>query len=398
MNTMTEKPVREDRKKPRGGMRYFWFICIGAVVLLLLLALSGALSLHSHSEQRDQTSQAVSAGGHSVRVVKPSLSPESFNFGLPGAAEPLTQATLYARVNGYLKNRKVDIGDRVKEGELLAEIDAPDLDAQLNQARAQAEQNRAAQGIAQVTYDREKKLLDQKVVSQQEFDQAAATLNQAIANTKASEANVQNLTAQQGFERITAPFDGVITARFLNDGALIASGGTTSIFTISQTDVLRVYIYVPQVYVANVATDQEVEVTAAEYPKKVFRGKVTRTADALDPSARTERVEIQLPSEDGKLLPGMYLSIQFKVEQAEQALIVPANTVDIRREGPRVLVVDSGNRIEYRPVELGRDFGNTIEILRGLRGDENLVVNPTTDLANGESVTIAPGAKPASPK
>ncbi len=172
---------------------------------------------------------------------------------------------------------------------------------------------------------------------------------------------MQNLSVQQGFEKITAPFTGVMTTRFLDAGALIASGSRRrrrASYTASQMDILRIFIYVPQAYVANVQTGQDVDVTLPEYPQKVFKGKVTRTADALDPTARTERVEIQLPSEQGQLLPGMYLTVRFKVQQAEPALIVPANTLDIRREGPRVAVIDGEQKAHYRDVKLGRDFGN----------------------------------------
>ena len=350
----------------------------------------------SKHRERDKTSQSVAAGSITVRVTRPTKSPPVFDFNLPGSSEPLTTATLYARVNGYLKSRLVDIGDHVEAGQLLAEIDAPDLDAQLNASRATLEQTKAALDIANVTYEREKRLLEQKVVSKQEYDQSEATFHQAVANVKTAEANVQNLSVQQGFEKITAPFTGIVTTRFLDDGALIASGSTTttpSIFTLSQTDILRVFIYVPQAYAPNVQTGQEVEVTVPEYPQKVFKGKVTRTADSLDPTARTERVEIQLPSEQGRLLPGMYLTIRFKVQQSEPALIVPSNTVDIRREGPRVAVVDSDNKVHYRDVKMGRDFGLTIEVVSGLQGNESLVINPTTDLVEGEKVDIAPDPK-----
>ena len=331
---------------------------------------------------------------------EPTRSPPQFDFSLPGSAEALNTATLYARVNGYLKSRLVDIGDRVETGQLLAVIDAPDLDAQLNQTRAQLEQFRAAQGIAQVTFDREKRLLAQKVVSKQEYDQSESAFNQAVANVKSAEANVQNLTAQQGFERITAPFTGVITTRSLDDGALISSGsGTTapSIYTLVQSDILRVFIYVPQSYVANVNVGQEVTVSAPDYPQKIFKGRVTRLAEALDPAARTERVEIQIPSEGGKLLPGMYLTIRFQVQQTEPALMVPANTVDIRREGPRVALVTADQKVKYQLVKLGRDFGKTIEIVDGLSGNETLVVNPSTDLVDGMKVEVAKDDKNGGP-
>lgn len=390
------RPAKPEKKK--GGWKFFFFIMIGLIVLLAALATSGILGLNHNRSEREDTAKAVQAGAVTVQVVKPSRSPASFEFSLPGNAEALSTATLYARTNGYLKRRLKDIGDRAETGELLAEIDAPEIDAQLNQSRAQLEQNRAAQGIAQVTFDREKRLLEQKVVSKQEYDQSEATFNQAVANVKAAEANVQNLTVQQGFEKIVAPFTGIITTRFLDTGALIASGGGStapSIFTMVQADVLRVYIYVPQAYVANINVGQDVEITAPEYPQKVFMGKVTRTAESLDPAARTMRTEIQLPSEGGKLVPGMYLTTRFKVEQNEPALVVPANTVDIRREGPRVALIGVDEKLTYRQVKLGRDFGKTIEVVDGLHGDENLVVNPTTELVEGAKVDIAKDDKGA---
>ncbi len=386
-------------RKPQGkkdGVGKFLLIVFGLLIVLAILAAIAIFGAVGKHREREKTTQSVEAGAQTVRVTKPTKSPPVFDFSLPGSSEPVTTATLYARVNGYLKARYVDIGDRVEAGQLLAEIDAPDVDAQLNASRAQLEQSRAALGIAKVTYEREQRLLEQKVVSKQEYDQAEATYNQAVANVKTAEANVQNLSVQQGFEKITAPFTGVVTTRFLDDGALIASGSATttpSIFVLSKTDVLRVFIYVPQAYAPNVQTGQDVEVSAPEYPQKVFKGKVTRTADSLDPTARTERVEIQLPSEQGRLLPGMYLSIRFKVQQAEPALIVPANTIDIRREGPRVAVIDADKKVHYRDIKMGRDFGKTIEVVSGLQGDETVVINPTTDLVEGETVEIAPDEK-----
>ncbi len=387
---------QQDGKKS-GGLFRFVLIVVGLGIFLGLLGLLGWHNLSRNEHEREQTAQAVQQGLITVQTIKPSLSPPVFDFSLPGSAEALSTATLYARINGYLKTRLVDIGDHVEAGQLVAEIEAPDIDAQFLQARAQLEQNRAAQGIAQVTYEREKRLLDQKVVSKQEYDTSEANYNQAVANVKAAEANVRNLTAQQGFEKITAPFTGIITTRNLDQGALIASGGGSgvSIYTEVQADILRVYINVPQAYIANINPGQEVEVTATEYPQKVFKGKVTRMADALDPVARTERVEIQLPSEQGELVPGMYLSVRFKVQQDEPALVVPANALDIRREGPRVAVVTPDGRINYQPVKLGRDFGKTQEVVSGLHGNEALVVNPTTDLIEGEKVEIAKDPPPA---
>ncbi len=383
-------PKTEQPRKGKYGR--FLLLVLALILFLVLLAAFGIKNLFSNRREQADTAKAVQAGAVTVQVVKPTHSPPSFDFSLPGSAEALNTATLYARVNGYLKSRLVDIGDRVETGQLLAIIDAPELDAQLNQTRAQLEQFRAAQGIAQVTFDREKRLLEQKVVSKQEYDQSEAAYNQAVANVKSAEANVQNLSAQQGFEKITAPFTGVITTRFLDDGALISSGsGTTapSIYTLVQSDILRVFINVPQSYVANLSVGQEVAVSAVDFPQKVFKGRLTRMAEALDPATRTERVEIQIPSEGGKLLAGMYLTIRFQVQQDEPALVVPANTVDIRREGPRVVVMTADKTLKYQMVKLGRDFGKTIEIVEGLTGNESLVVNPSTDLVEGMKVEVA---------
>lgn len=397
----THPQGHEDHDEPSAGNKHpkkgkygrFLLLVLGLALFLAVLAFFGIKNFFSNRHEQTDTAKAVQAGAVTVQVVKPTRSPPSFDFSLPGSAEALNTATLYARVNGYLKSRLVDIGDRVEAGQLLAVIDAPDLDAQLNQTRAQLEQFRAAQGIAQVTFDREKRLLEQKVVSKQEYDQSESAFNQAVANVKSAEANVQNLTAQQGFEKITAPFTGVITTRFLDDGALISGGGGTtapSIYTLVQSDILRVFIYVPQSYVANLSVGQETAVTAADFPQKVFKGRLTRMADALDSASRTERVEIQIPSEGGKLLPGMYLTIRFQVQQDEPALLVPANTVDIRREGPRVAVMTGDKTLKYQKVKLGRDFGKTIEIVEGLTGNETLVVNPSTDLVEGMKVEVAP--------
>ena len=387
-----QKPAAGQNQPKRGKYGRFLLLILALAIFLAALAALGVKNLFSNRREQADTAKAVQAGAVTVQVVKPTRSPPSFNFSLPGSAEALNTATLYARVNGYLKSRLVDIGDHVEAGQLLAVIDAPDLDAQLNQTRASLDQFRAALGIAQVTFDREKRLLEQKVVAKQEYDQSEATYNQAVANVKSAEASVQNLAAQQGFEKITAPFTGVITARFLDDGALITSGsGTTapSIYTLVQLDILRVFIYVPQSYVANLAVGQDVAVTAVDFPQQVFKGRLTRMAESLDPTARTERVEVDIPSEGGKLLPGMYLTIRFQVQQDEPALMVPANTVDIRREGPRVALMTADGILKYRSVKLGRDFGKTIEIVDGLTGSESLVVNPNTDLVDGMKVEVA---------
>lgn len=393
----TDSPPRQGpgdpapKKQPRRLGR-FLLVSLALLALLGLLFVAGVLPRRHADRERKQTAEAVGAGARTVQVVKAQRTPATFDFSLPGNAQALQEATLYARTNGYVRERLADIGDRVEAGQLLARIEAPDVDAQAVAARASLEQARAAFGIARVTSERQKKLLGEKVASQQEFDQADATFRQAEANVRTAEANLQNLNVQQGFQRITAPFTGVITERLLDVGALINSGaGTTapSLFKLAQTDFLRIYISVPQSYSASVKPGMEVGITAPQYARETFKGKVTRTADSLDPVARTERVEIQLPSENGKLLPGMYLTVRFVVGQAEPALLVPASALDIRREGPRVAVVGTDKKVAFRPVTLGRDFGVNVEVVSGIKGDEQLVNNPGTDIQEGEAVEIA---------
>ena len=384
---------RRSQQKPPRHERHAGRIVVLALAILMVaigLLIIGMLPRFHDKVERGQTADAIRLAAKEVQVVKPKEAPPEFEFSLPGAAEALTQATLYARVNGYLKQRLVDIGDHVKAGQLLAVIDAPDIDTQLNQAIGQLARGRAALVIAALNYDREKNLLQTRVVSQQEYDQNQATFNEATANVKANEANVQNLMAQQEFERITAPFTGTITARFVDVGALLATGTSTTfsptLFTISRTDILRVFAYVPQTYVSSVQPGQNVDVLAPEYPKRVFKGKVTRVADALDPGSRTERVEVQLPSEGGALKAGMYLTLRFHVRTAEPVLIVPATTLDIGRDGTRVATLLADHRIAFKKITIGRDFGTTVEITAGLTNNDLLVDHPSTELVEGDKV------------
>jgi RND family efflux transporter MFP subunit len=385
----TVPELGKNGSKPKIRGRFLLPVLVLILGLGSLVAIGTMLRLQDR-RAREETAEAVRAGSHLVRVVRPTRAPTSFNFSLPGSTQALTQATLYAQINGYLKKRLVDIGDHVEAGQLLAVIAAPEIDAQLNQARAQLEQYRAALWIAKDNYGRQKQLLKGGVVSQEEFDESAAKYNQAVANVKAAEANVQNLLAQQSFERITAPFAGTITARYTDVGAFLAVGTSTtsspSLCALSQRDILRVFISVPQIYTGSVHSGMRVDIALPEFPTETFPGTVTRMADALDSSSRTEQVEIQLGSQNGKILPGKYLNVRFVVRRAEPSLIVPASTLVIRDNDIRIAVVTPDHGIVYKRVKLGRDFGTTTEILDGLNDNDLLVLNPPTDLAEGEAV------------
>lgn len=364
------------------------WVVIGLVALFLL---NLAFSIQNKIRQRRALDASLIAG-RTVKVARPELSEKTFTIQLPGTTQAFNQATLYARTNGYLKVRNVDIGDKVKGGQILAVIEAPDLDAQLIQAKAQVEQNRAALALAKVTFVRQKELLQTKVISKQDYDQAEATYNQSIANLDAALANVANLQAQTSFEQIVAPFNGTITARYLDIGALISIGTSTtsspSIFQIANTDVLRVFMYVPQAYVNDLKLGDSVKLIVPEYPQEQFTGKITRYADALDPSARTEQVEVDISNEDGRLKPGMYLNAVFTVGQQIPAYLVPSAVLRIDARGIRIATVQPNRRIQFVTVVLGRDFGKNIEVLDGLKGNEEMVINPNADLRNGELANV----------
>jgi RND family efflux transporter MFP subunit len=293
----------------------------------------------------------------------------------------------------------VDIGDRVKAGQLLAEIDAPDVDAELVQAKASVGQAKAnvvkAEDdleLARTTFERYKGFGKGGGVSQQEIDEKRAAYTQAQsaleafkASVAAAEATVQRLAALQGFEKVYAPFAGVVTARNMDVGALVSAGQTVPLFRIADTDVLRVYVNVPQSYVQSVRPGQKVGLAVRNYPGKEFEGVVARTAGALDPATRTLRYEVDVPNKEGVLLAGMYGEVRIKAKQDEPPMVVPTSAVVFDSGGTKVWVVEEG-KVHPKRVDVGRDFGTEIEVSSGLSGKEQVVTNPGERLADGVEV------------
>jgi RND family efflux transporter MFP subunit len=329
---------------------------------------------------------------------------------LPGSSQPLLEAAIYARTTGYLENRRVDIGDHVKEGDLLAEIAAPEIDAQLEQARAtllltraNLSRDQASEMLANTELNRSRNLLARQAVPQQEFDAYLAQAKVAGANVKATEsnlrvnqANIERLETLQSFQKVTAPFSGVITARNVDPGALVSADSpstTRELFHLVQMDTLRVFVNVPQVFATDVNVGQEAVVFRREDPRRTFAGKVTRTADALDPNTRTLLTEVQVPNRDGALRPGMYLQVKFIFRRHITTVLIPAAALATRSEGPRLAVLDREHRVHYRNVQLGRDFGNETEVVAGLDAGETIVVHPGDDLTEG--IAIEPVDMPA---
>ena len=340
---------------------------------------------------------------------------------LPGNIQAVTEAPILARATGYLKVRYVDIGDRVKEGQLLAEIEAPDLDQQVRQAQAaldqaQAdlerataalEQGKANESLARVTAGRWDNLVKRGVVSKQENDQYQAQAQAQAANVRAldraraaavssvsaSKANVDRLTDLQGYLNMRAPFAGVITLRNVDVGALVNSGNTL-LFRIAQTNLLRTYLNVPQSSAADVRVGQEAALSTVELPDRKFRGTVTRTANALDPASRTLLVEIQVPNSDGKLLPGMYVEVDLNLPRKDPPLLISGDTLVVRPEGTLVAMLDSNDTVHFQHITVGRDLGDRIEVLAGLTSGARVVVNPNDAIQEGvrvHPVAASPG-------
>jgi RND family efflux transporter MFP subunit len=319
----------------------------------------------------------------------------------PATLQGFIESPIYARTAGYVLRWNRDIGARVSKGDILAELDTPEVDQQLAQASAAREQAKSSLELARSSAERWEHLRERDAVSQQELDERRSAYAQAQANLAAAEANVRRLSELEGFKHIVAPFSGVVTRRNIDVGDLVdagSSGGTArSLFTLSQTDPLRVYVYLPQTYAAVVRVGQAVTITQAELSGQVFHGSISNTAGAIDTATRTMQVEIRLPNPDGRLLPGSYVDVQLPA-LAGAGIVAPSNALLFRPEGPRVALVDAQGKVSLRTVALGRDFGQTIELLSGVAAGEKIILNPADSLADGDLVTVqapAAGAEPA---
>jgi RND family efflux transporter MFP subunit len=320
---------------------------------------------------------------------------------LPGSALPLLETGLYPRATGYILRRLVDIGDRVQKGQVLAVIDAPDLDDQLAQAKAnlaQARANlakaRADEEFARSEEHRYQRMLSTGAASAEDFESkvqaygvARAVVVAAQAAIKVNEAAVQRFSDLQGFEKIVAPFPGVITARHVDPGDLVSADSTArELFHLMRTDVLRVFVDVPQVFAPGIQVGQRAAVYRREDPLKPFSGTVTRTADALDPNTRTLRTEVQVTNPENALRPGMYLQVKFVFSNESRAVVIPSAAVVTRAGPPRVAVLDDQQRVQYRTVQLGRDYGPEVEVLAGLAPGDRIVLRPGDDVPAGTVV------------
>ena len=335
-----------------------------------------------------------------VVVVAAQRAKANMELTLPGTLLPIQEALIYARTNGYVKQWKVDIGTQVKQGQLLAEIETPEIDRELKQALANQQQVKANMELAHSTAERWKAVLKENAVSPQEVDEKISALKARQADYAASQASVERLIQMKSFQRVNAPFAGTITGRNVEIGQLISAGNPDPnrwMFKVAKMDTLKLYINVPQSHARMIKMDMPVNVVLKEFPQP-FTGKVLRTAGALDPQSKTLLTEINVPNENSELTAGMFVQAKFALNQTEPNILLPANTLMVRQDGPQVAAV-ANNTVQLRKVKLGRDLGTQIEILAGVDEKDMIVTNPTDAMRDGVSVNmkVAEPEKPAAP-
>ncbi|WP_247311504.1 efflux RND transporter periplasmic adaptor subunit [Ralstonia pseudosolanacearum] len=395
-HVVTVDPI-EPVDRSRAMRRARWVL----IVVAVLLALGAVRTLvgryyNAHALERQMAAQAT----RYVNTVAPRPATGNRELALPGTLQGFVESPIYARTSGYVLRWFKDIGAHVEKGEVLALLDTPEVDQELNQAQAARNQAAARRALAQTSLTRWQNLRQKDAVSQQELDERTSAASQTQADLAAAEANVRRLQELQGFRRIVAPFAGVVTKRNVDVGTLINAGNAGAnreLFTLAQTDPLRIYLYVPQTYSQQVKVGQDVAVTLAELPGQVFHGAIARMSSAIDPATRTMQVEVSLPNKAGRLLPGAYVQAQIAGNAADDpptAFVVPTNTLLFRKEGPRIAVAENG-RVNLRPVTIGRDYGRTVEILSGLQAGDALILNPADSIEQGEAVTVTPASAPA---
>ena len=426
--------------------RTTWSLLIGLALGVMLLVIGVVPRLRQNAELV-AASTAPDAGVVSVGVVPPKRADGPIDLVLPSNIQAIEETAIYARTSGYVRERYVDIGERVAPGKVLAQIDTPELDqelsqaraalaqtrsglaqaqasftqaqANLQQARASVDQSKANEGFAGASAERFIRLERMELVAHQDADEkraafaaarAATAATQANvdamqanvgaleasvaaarANVTASEANVQRLLALQSFQKVEAPFAGIITTRGIDRGALITSGsgtGASPLFRIARVENLRIFVNVPQTFVRSIVPGQEARILVPEYPHRPFVGRIASTAGALDPTSRTLLTEVRLGNEDHALMPGMYAQVKFSVVPADAVWVIPATALLARAAGSQVIAVGDGGAVRYLPVRLGRDLGQSVEIVSGLTGQERLVVSPPDGLKEGDRVAV----------
>lgn len=362
---------------------------LGLVALVLLLGGTGVRTyvnaVHARQIEEGTRERAL----RTVLFTQPKGGQGKRSVALPATLKGRNETAIYARTNGYVQSWKKDIGDRVRQGDLLAIIDTPEVDQDLAQARATLSQVQARLALTRSSLARWEGLRQSDAVSAQELDERRAAQQQAQADLSAAQANVRRLQQLHDFGRITAPFDGVVVRRNVDVGALVASGSATTtreLFYLAQSEQLRLTVAVPQVYAADIQVGKEVGIKLLERPQMPVKGVVTRVSGGLEVATRSLQVEVAVPNADGKLLPGAYVEVSLPLSGSAKALLVPPNTLQFRQDGPLVAVVDANNQVSLRSVKLGRDLGRSVEVTSGLSLQDKVVLNPPDTIEAGERV------------
>ena len=386
---------------PRRGVILKRAKVVGAGIVILL-ALGAGTTLLLRASQAHALAESTAAQSRVyVTTIHAKAAGGSESLTLPGTLQGIIESPIYARSSGYVLRWNKDIGAHVAKGEVLAEIDTPEVDQQLSQAKAAREQAAASLDLAKTSAERWVALSKKDAVTQQELNERTSAYTQAQANLAAADANVKRLQQLEGFKQVVAPFAGVVTHRNVDVGDLIDAGNGgagRALFTMAQVDPLRVYVYVPQTYSQRIKVGDQVSVTQNELPGQVFKGTVARTAGAIDAATRTLQIEVNLPNHDDKLLAGAYVQVALPITGSSNVLTVPSNVLLFRPEGTRIAVVDSGGHVKLHTVTIGHDLGNSLEIVNGIVAADKLVVNPADSLADNDVVNLVQDKPTEAPK
>jgi len=381
-----------ERNSPVSRRKLSIFGLVAGIVAVMVVVTGIKAREYSSAKLRDWTDdQAIPT----VAVVLPDAKVLNATIDLPGRLEAYYRAPIFARVSGYLKGWSADIGARVKAGQVIAEIEAPDLDQQLLQARADLASQEASARLSEATLNRRKTLIASNFVSMQEIDERSADLSNKKAAVNSSQANVERLEALAGYKKITVPFDGVVTARDTDVGALINAGGGSgpAMFVISDIKKLRVYVNVPQNYVPEIKIGAKAVITMPEYPTRTFAATVEASSQSVDVASGTTRMQLALDNAGGELMPGGYANVRMSLQRDTAPLHIPASALIFNQSGLRVATVGSDDKVLFKAVTIARDLGRDIELASGISADDRVIVAPPDGIADGDQVRVA-GAKP----
>jgi RND family efflux transporter MFP subunit len=394
---------QENRPRQSRSRIFLLFLFIAAVLVIV----GGFTLLERRSQYHALAKETETLAVPTVSVIHaPSVIGQE-DLVLPGTMQAYVESPIYARTSGYVRKWYHDIGTRVKQGELLADIDTPEVDQQLDQAKADLATAQANANLSKITADRLQELIKTDGVSKQEVDNAVGDLAAKNATVKSAEANVGRLEELERFKHVSAPFSGVVTRRQTDIGQLVNAGNggaTQELFSLAQTDPLRVYVNVPEAYAPSIHPGLPAYLELTQYAGRKFEGKVVRTAESIDLASRTLLTEVDVPNHAGELLPGGYAQVHLAVQLSGEHVQVPVNALLFRAEGLRAVVVDSNHKLRLQPLTIGRDYGTSLEVLQGLSSSDWIVLNPADSLEDGQQVNVkevqqkpaaAPGAPPS---